>query len=248
MDESNKNFHELALKSILFKGRADWYFCYLKSEKIAHVLSMLAQDSSFKDTQDFEELVTAASRLPHTMLHFIAEEVEAAVVLADIFSLLSMVRLSATKGYIRKENTLILVEEYETIARKVAAQNRPSPFVSSQDFAVEIEGSRQTLEVPAANVFTKSTESATQHTIKDKNKGHIKDNDARSKGQQNRTALILDFVKKNKGVSIKEIAHVVRGCSEKTIQRELSILITQGLVERRGERRWSVYLPTSSFS
>jgi DeoR/GlpR family transcriptional regulator of sugar metabolism len=44
-------------------------------------------------------------------------------------------------------------------------------------------------------------------------------------------SLILDFVKKNNGVSIKEIAAVVRGCSEKTIQRELGNLIEQGLIE-----------------
>ncbi len=76
MEEQDKNFHELALKSILFKGRADWYFCYLKSEKIAHVLSLLAQDSPFKDTEGFDELVSTAGRLPHTIVHFIAGEIE----------------------------------------------------------------------------------------------------------------------------------------------------------------------------
>jgi hypothetical protein len=36
----DNEFHEIALKSILFKGRTDIYFCYLKSEKIAHVLAL----------------------------------------------------------------------------------------------------------------------------------------------------------------------------------------------------------------
>ena len=247
MDESDKNFHELALKSILFKGRTDWYFCYLKAEKIAHVLSLLAQDSPFKDTEGFDELISAAGRLPHTIVHFIAGEVEAASVLADIFSLLSLVRLSSTKGYIRKENTLILVEEYEAIARKVASQNRPSPFISSQDFAVEIVEESKQGYLPDSG-FSKKIEAGHPQSIKDKSKGHIKDNSVRSKGQTDRLSVILDFVKKNKGVSIKDIAGVVHGCSEKTIQRELATLIRQGLIERRGERRWSVYLPTSSFN
>lgn len=248
MDESDKNFHELALKSILFKGRADWYFCYLKSEKIAHVLSLLAQDSQFKDSEGFVELIAAASRLPHTVVHFIAGEVEAAIVLADIFSLLSLVRLSATKGYIRKENTLILEDEYKAIARKVAAQNRPSPFVSSQDFAVEIEDRTGEPQMLSGGAFARTLGAESREPIKDKSKGHIKDTNGRSKGQEDRLSQILDFVKKNKGVSIKDIAGVVRGCSEKTIQRELATLIRQGLIERRGERRWSVYVPTSSFS
>jgi hypothetical protein len=57
--------------------------------------------------------------------------------LADILSLLSSVRLSATQGYIRKENSDILAQEYEHLARKIAAENHPSPFVSSKDFSVE---------------------------------------------------------------------------------------------------------------
>ena len=39
------------------------------------------------------------------------------------------------------------------------------------------------------------------------------------------------------------VAKVIKGFSEKTIQRELTALIQQGLVQKRGERRWSVYSP-----
>jgi len=247
MEQQDKNFHELSLKSILFKGRADWYFCYLKSEKIAHVLNLLAQESSFKDAEDFAELLSAAGRLPHTVVHFIAGEVEAAVVLADIFSLLSLVRLSATKGYILQENTAVLAGEYESIAKKVMAQNRPSPFISSRDFAVEMleEPQREGSLLPQSSLLERTSPGA---SLKDKSKGQIKDTRSRPKGQEERMSLILEFVKKNKGVSIKEIAGVVRGCSEKTIQRELATLVRQGLIERRGERRWSLYLPAPTFS
>jgi DNA-binding HxlR family transcriptional regulator len=34
---------------------------------------------------------------------------------------------------------------------------------------------------------------------------------------------------------------MIRGVSEKTIQRELGALIESGLVMKQGERRWSVY-------
>ncbi len=53
---------------------------------------------------------------------------------------------------------------------------------------------------------------------------------------------ILDFLKLNPSSSIKDIAGVVKNCSEKTIQRELAILIEQGLVQKVGERRWTVYI------
>ena len=66
-----------------------------------------------------------------------------------------------------------------------------------------------------------------------------------SKGQNNETngrvSLILDHLRKHRNASIKDIAATVRGCSEKTIQRDLNDLIRQGLVRRVGSRRWSTY-------
>jgi predicted transcriptional regulator len=238
----DNGFHEIALKSILFKGRTDIYFCYLKSEKIAHVLAVLAQSSPVKDSHYFEDLISLSARLPHAILHFVAGEIDPSVVLADILSLLSSVRLSATQGYIRKENSDILAQEYEHIARRIAAENHPSPFVSSKDFSVEevsLLPSAQPLFSEAIKEIAQANQG--QPVVKDTHKGH----ENKEKVQSERMSLILDFVKKNNGVSIKEIAAVVRGCSEKTIQRELGTLIEKGLVERKGERRWSTYTATS---
>lgn len=41
--------------------------------------------------------------------------------------------------------------------------------------------------------------------------------------------------------SIKDVAEVIRDASEKTIQRELNVLIKDNIVKREGERRWSRY-------
>ena len=79
--------------------------------------------------------------------------------------------------------------------------------------------------------------------LKDTHKGHM----LVSREQKNRQDIILAFVRNNKGVSIKDIRQLadpaIRGCSEKTIQRELGELIRRGLIKKVGERRWSQYLP-----
>jgi DNA-binding transcriptional ArsR family regulator len=230
----SQEFHEIALKSILFKGRSDIYFCYLKSEKIAHVLTLLYQNSAFKDKTLFVELLSLACRLPHTILYFVAGDIDAAMVLADTLSTLSLLRLTSTQGFISKENAKIISEEYENIVRKIAAENHPSPFVSSKDFSVE----EVKITPVSPPLFERELLASPQ---KDNESKRLKDTD---KGHTERASLILDFVRQNKGVSIKEIAAVVKGYSEKTIQRELALLIEVGLVERRGERRWSVYVAT----
>jgi hypothetical protein len=246
MGDQERNFHEIAIKSILFKGRNDWYFCYLKSEKIAHVLGLLLQSVPLKEAGMLEELAASAARLPHTITHFVAGEMDAAVVLADIFSLLSLVRLAGTHGYVRPENARILSAEYEDMVRKIAAQSHPSPFITSQDFTVEEIGQLPPRS-PLPPLGSSAVHASAPGPIKDNYKGQSANSNKTSKGQGDRASQIYEFVKARNGVSIKDIAAVVRGCSEKTIQRELTRLIKEGLIQRKGEKRWSLYVPTPSF-
>ncbi|MCX6819828.1 MAG: hypothetical protein NT019_00865 [Candidatus Adlerbacteria bacterium] len=244
MSDIEKKFHEFALKSILFKGRNDWYFCYLKSEKIAHVLVVLAEQSVLKDRGEAYKLALSAAELPQTIVHFAAGEVDPAVVVADIFSLLSKVRLAGTSGLIAKENIYILLNEYETVVERFSASIHPSPFTSSGDFAVpNIDAGQGPLSL---GTEARGFDSKTLPDVE------LKDNLKRqSKGQKDtdisaisaRTQKVLDVVISKKSSSIKDISAAVRGCSEKTIQRELAVLIERGLVKKVGERRWSVYMP-----
>jgi predicted HTH transcriptional regulator len=73
----------------------------------------------------------------------------------------------------------------------------------------------------------------------------IKDNNIVSETnvfkKTNRQNIILGLLKKKKELTIKDISHVIKDCSEKTIQRELLTLISAGVLKKIGERRWSKY-------
>lgn len=56
-----------------------------------------------------------------------------------------------------------------------------------------------------------------------------------------REQILLLFVE-GVDVSIKDIASRIKGCSEKTIQRELNALVYDNAIVRIGEKRWSRYL------
>ena len=68
-----------------------------------------------------------------------------------------------------------------------------------------------------------------------KSKPFIKDK------KDDRRGAIISVVKKMKEVTINDISSVVSGCSEKTIQRELLALVSDGVLKKVGERRWSKY-------
>ncbi len=237
-DNIKRNFHEFAMNSGLFKGRQDLYFSYLKSERLAHALSTLYRAADFGHRDVFESLLRSATIFPGALARFAAGEIEESGLLADLFEILSLVRLSVSQELLAEHNAKILVEEYENIGHKIDMGKNASPFIALEDIAVpslRIEQSSQ----------NKPGRSLPPPKMSDRN---LKDNRSRSRtegrGTNGRAHLILDFIRKHKRVSIKEIAAVVKGCSEKTIQRELTALVGQGLVRKEGERRWSVYLPS----
>jgi hypothetical protein len=56
-----------------------------------------------------------------------------------------------------------------------------------------------------------------------------------------RRKRILEIVKSRGAVTINEFIESIKGCSSKTIQRELTSLVLSGTLKKTGERRWSKY-------
>jgi hypothetical protein len=52
---------------------------------------------------------------------------------------------------------------------------------------------------------------------------------------------IFALLKDKPEIMIKDIAQVIKNCSEKTLQRELMSLVKEGVLKKIGEKRWSKY-------
>jgi predicted HTH transcriptional regulator len=63
----------------------------------------------------------------------------------------------------------------------------------------------------------------------------------------NRQNIIIGLLRKKNNLNIKDIASVIKDCSEKTIQRELVALVSLGILKKEGERRWSRYSLINGF-
>ena len=59
--------------------------------------------------------------------------------------------------------------------------------------------------------------------------------------KNNRQNIIINLLKTKQEVIIKDISAIIRGCSEKTIQRELLDMVKKGVLKKIGDRRWSRY-------
>lgn len=52
---------------------------------------------------------------------------------------------------------------------------------------------------------------------------------------------IIAVIKKKKHVAIKDITLLVRNVGEKTIQREITAMVEEGVLKKQGSKRWSTY-------
>ncbi len=70
-----------------------------------------------------------------------------------------------------------------------------------------------------------------------------------SSGLTNKTTRqdkIIAFINERKSAVIKDITSLFPEVSEKTIQRELNVLIEEGRITKRGSKRWSMYMAVNS--
>jgi hypothetical protein len=56
-----------------------------------------------------------------------------------------------------------------------------------------------------------------------------------------RREMIISLLQGGKQLTINDFSQEIMNCSEKTIQRELLLLVSSGLLKKIGERRWSRY-------
>ncbi len=243
MSDKAHNFHIFALRSMLFKGRTDWYISYLKAERITQVLLVLSEKTSDRLLTD---AVLSAENLPESIAYFAAGEMHLSVVLAEVFTLLSAIRLAVVGGALENANAQVLIAECEGIAERLGSGTHPSPFISAEDFTVPTPSEGGERESFLNRLALNGQKDIKDISDKGQTKGQNQSKKTIPEGQRERSTKILEIVLKNNGVSVRDIAKVVHGCSEKTIQRELALLIEQGLVKKMGERRWSLYVPVKS--
>jgi len=107
-------------------------------------------------------------------------------------------------------------------------------FTFEQQGQNDYKGQSLTKDISQRTNQYKSVQKTNTNSVSDKDE---------SNGQKinTRRSTILNVIKDKGNVSIKDISLIVKDCSEKTIQRELSTLMSLGMVERKGERRWSTY-------
>lgn len=215
-------------------------FIYKKAERLAKAISLISP--AFTDFSSLKGRIEslAVSLVDAAMLPPTQARVELSRELLSLSSILSMARVG---GIVSPMNTEIIAHEAHTLLKEIALYEEPRLLLDEPITLSEIAKSTSRKEAPKVqnpkHVFHKER---TQTKPSEDNKGQIKDiENTQGHHVKDRREAVLSVIRSKGKASIKDISTLIRGVSEKTVQRELSTLISLGLVLKQGERRWSTY-------
>lgn len=158
-------------------------------------------------------------------------------IIARLTEIITLLEIANAAGYVSQMNAGLIGKE----CRKLAAFLREHEDTSSAESTV-----LRASYFPEAHGHATAAHDKGQKSIKD----NIKDKHALSQTSREafrekrskRKEILLSLVRERGRLSVKDAAAVIADCSEKTLQRELTALVAEGVLGREGERRWSVYV------
>lgn len=189
-------------------------------------------------------------------------------IMTGISALTSLLRIASVGGFISEMNSNILQKEYLNLGsffesrRQSFGRHIGKEILFNDDFFEGGEWRRISAGAPNDKRQTKGQDNLykTSHaeggqsesgeslknnihqTQKNEAKAKKENNNNENVVQEDRKKTIVQLIKDANGnVNIKDISIHIRGCSEKTLQRDLIALMQKGILKKTGERRWSRY-------
>jgi DNA-binding transcriptional ArsR family regulator len=229
---------EKGIFSNIFEKDIRRVYIYKKSERLAKAIHLVGpafvNSPALRNRVDLIAvgLVDAATLPPIAARQALSRE------LLALSSVLSIARVG---GLLSAMNSELIAHEAHQLLQEIATYEEPRLFLD---------------EAPTLAALFKSvtTSGGVSTTAPDTGRGRpalpksqrspVKDTQGHSltaPRKTDRRDAVLSVLRSKGPSYIKDISTVIRDVSEKTIQRELSTLVDEGLVTRTGERRWTTY-------
>lgn len=234
---------EKSIFNTIFEKDIRRVFIYKKAERLAKALHLIAPA--------FAESASLRNRIDAIAIGLIDGAVlspgAARLALSrELLALSSVLSIARTGGLLSAMNAELISREAHVLLQEVAVYEEPRLFLDDAPTLSSIAKIAQKKEVlQSTNVSPQkavTAQRAKQSIASVSTKGHVKDTVGKTERPiKDRQEAILSVIQNKGRVSIKDISTMIRGVSEKTIQRELGALIESGMVLKQGERRWSIY-------
>ncbi len=233
-----------------------------KTEKIASAAYLIT--GFFDDKEPLKwKLRTLSGRLVSISVSVrdnveLREENVVSQIQKNVLEMSSLFAIAKNAGLVSEMNYTILSRELEKLSDSLASQ--PVPALNEEFFFVpkgigapEIttikdkfinEQSLKRASISETREYLPSVVSvdkAPKTQIRPHRDNNLKEFGAVAVKKNSRQSIIINLLKRKKEIMIKDVAPLIEGVSEKTIQRELLSMVLQGILRKEGEKRWSRY-------
>ncbi len=251
-------------KSIgFFSGEEHLSFIFKKLEKISAALYLVSGLLKDNEPIKWELRERGITILLSSLVLNNLEPLDKNTAVQSLFStsleIISLLNLALLSGIISPMNHGILKNELEStielLREKVFEQTAKAGYILSDTFfktdtiSTAQESKFKSIIEPQSgksfkvgSVESSRTESDSKANTQSSNSIKAPHINTPIKDKKNdRRDSIIALLQKKSDLTIKDFTEQISNCSAKTIQRELTNLIEEGVVKKEGERRWSRY-------
>ena len=258
---------DITLKEIsIFENDPYFVYIYKKAEKIAAAIYMITDFFEDREPLKLNIRKAALSLIDLTLSLNTTLSPERKSLLNHItrhsLSIISYSEIAARAGIESLMNHRILKDEIQNFIKTIEEREVPQKlgrhFVLSNDFIKDENAEFMKPNINEPNIpYRASVHNSPSHAVhhpavfkkplsqsmpsakEDRAVGVKKEDKGNRKSE--RQEAIISVIRQKGELSIKDLTGVIKGCSEKTIQRELLVLVDLGILNKVGERRWSRY-------
>ena len=148
-------------------------------------------------------------------------------------SIINLLGSAVLAQLISEKNASIIILEIKHFLLLPMHDDSMTTLFSSMD-VIKKDTTKKT--TPSLSFNTYKTNAMISPERSHRNVKEINDN------KHKRQDAIVSFINDRKSGGIKDISLLFPDISEKTIQRELGVLVQAGKITKRGSKRWSVYM------
>ena len=228
-------FYNVASSSI-FNKQPKLFFVYRKSDKLAKAVYLISEhitDMSLREAlrRECRDVVSSA----------LSCDREATI--KNTLRIMSTLGIATTSGCVSFMNGSLVESEYRSML----------PLLSDADIELDLDMRNEgSLPQKSGKQYGGMT-----HKIKRELSGSVSGTpnsspkgegpapqglDEKGSEKQVRKETLLRIISSKGQVSIKDIKDTMRDVGEKTIQRDLNALYESGKIDRKGSKRWTLYI------
>lgn len=181
--------------------------------------------------------------LAHAQGFYKKESIAYTTLHAKVRSVLALLDMVHIVGYLSIEHLELIKHAYvdmlSLLANSVAAGNAHTAILTGEDLvlAQQHKGHSSTSKGHIKDTFEIKDKQEEKGTESKKRETPL----AQKKTTNNRRLAIIDMLTAHHNATMQDIAAALPKVGLKTIQRELVRLVDDGVVVRKGERRWTTY-------